>query len=144
MTSIADRYDYSCKRHTAPMGCQKWKVFQSYNNFLPAISSLIIKWTHTFDLLEFYKWNVLKFWLLQDIPKYFDTWKTVQDILFIKEPKLGKGRKCLLYFSSQLQFLKISKINFMKIFKKPDFKILFIDNLETPKPVNPKIDLLIL
>ena len=68
----------------------------------------------------------------------------MQDILFIKEPKLGKGRKCLLYFSSQLQFLKISKINFMKIFKKTDFKIFFIDNLETPKPVNPKIDLLIL
>ena len=148
MTSIADRYDYSCKRHTAPMGCQKWKVFQSYNHFLPAVSSFMIKWTHTtkstFDLLEFYKWIFLKFWLLQDIPKYFDTWKTVQDILFIKEPKLGKGRKCLLYFSSQLQFLKISKINFMKIFKKTDFKIFFIDNLETPKPVNPKIDLLIL
>ena len=125
------------------------KSFSTIIIFLPAISSSIIKWTHTtkstFDLLEFYKSNCSKFdWFKIIIPKYLDTWRTVQDILFIKEPKLGKGRKCLLYFSSQLQFLKISKINFMKIFKKTDFKIFFIDNLETPKPVNPKIDLLIL
>ena len=140
MTSIADRYDYSCKRHTAPMGCQKWKVFQSYNHFLPAVSSFVIKWTHTtkftFDLLEFYKLNLFKIY-----PNTLTLGGLCKIFFLLKNQSLAKEESASCIF---LRNLKCLKLTFWKSLKKQVFRLFFIDNLETPKPVNPKIDLLIL
>ena len=120
MTSIADRYDYSCKRHTAPMGCQKWKVFQSYNHFLPAISSLIIKWTHTtkstFDLLEFYKLSLIGsrytqiLWHLENCARY-------SLYFLLKNQSLAKEESASCIFLHNCNFLKYLKSTLWKSLK---------------------------
>ena len=122
MTSIADRYDYSCKkRHTAPRGCQK-SLSPICNHFLPAISSFIIKSTHTtkatFDLLEFYKLSCFKFWLDQNIPKYFDTWRTVQGYSFLlKNQSFAKEESASCIFLHNCNYLKYLKSTFWKSLK---------------------------
>ena len=59
----------------------------------------------------------------------------------LKNQSLAKEESASCIFLHNCNFLKYLKSTFWKSLKKNDFWIFFINDLETPKPWNPKTDL---